>query len=303
MIPASVRSGSIAAAIVGIGIWAGLFIGLPWYAISKRRVSVRAGEADRPVRVPPSRRLQLAVARVMHRLLEDHAATLRVQQAKLAVPDRYGAMDPTAWRKELAYFASRVVVPALRAELGERKYINYIKKLAWQYAQSTGHSRCTIDDTELIAKLTESHVHRYIDDSKTASDATSTQAIESMNPLDFEHHCARLLEQAGWRAEVVAGAGDQGVDVVARRDGVVAVFQCKLYSSPLGNTPVQEVHTGRLFYKADHAAVVSNAEYTKGARAAAQVTGVQLLHYSELATFRVRQDSGLDRWVGRASAA
>ena len=110
--------------------------------------------------------------------------------------------------------------------------------------------------------------------------------VMHLSPAEFESLCAELLTEAGWTAHVVAGSGDQGVDVVARSGGTTAVFQCKLYSSPLGNTPVQEIHTGRSFYDAQIAAVVSNADYTPGARAAAEQTGVRLLHHSELASFR-----------------
>ena len=62
-------------------------------------------------------------------------------------------------------------------------------------------------------------------------------------------------------------------------------FQCKKYTSPIGNKAVQEIIAGKQFVQADIAAVVSNSRYTSSAKQLANVTGVYLLHYSELKQF------------------
>ncbi|MBC6445230.1 MAG: restriction endonuclease [Alphaproteobacteria bacterium GM202ARS2] len=98
----------------------------------------------------------------------------------------------------------------------------------------------------------------------------------------FEAWCAARLQEAGWRAEVTGRSGDDGIDVIARKDGVGVGLQCKRYSSAVGNRAVQEAHTGKSMHRLDHAAVVSTAGYTTSAEATAKRTGVLLLSERDL---------------------
>lgn len=104
----------------------------------------------------------------------------------------------------------------------------------------------------------------------------------NMTPKEFEDFCADVLDHGGWRASVTKASGDQGVDVVATKKTTKVVFQCKLYSSPVGNKAVQEAIAGKAFLKAQAAAVVSNMHYTPAAQELASATGVRLMHYRDL---------------------
>jgi restriction system protein len=103
--------------------------------------------------------------------------------------------------------------------------------------------------------------------------------------------CANQLRQSGWDAQLTKGSGDKGVDVIATKNGVRVILQCKLYSKPVGNKAVQEAAAGKLHEGAHYAAVVSNSSYTPAAEQLAHTTGVMLLHHSGLA-------ATLDRLVG-----
>jgi hypothetical protein len=111
-----------------------------------------------------------------------------------------------------------------------------------------------------------------------------TDMESTLAPLQFERRCAELLRRAGWAAKTTKGSGDQGGDVLAERNRIRLVVQCKLYTRPVGNKAVQEVFAAKHHYKARLAAVVSNQPYTPGAMAIARSTGVFLLHISDLAT-------------------
>jgi restriction system protein len=114
---------------------------------------------------------------------------------------------------------------------------------------------------------------------------TSSVLPEGMSPIEFENYCALLLRNSGWDARVTQASGDQGVDIVAELDGIKAVFQCKLYASPVGNAAVQEVIAGKQFESAQIACVISNNTFTTAARQLAAVANVHLLHFSELTEF------------------
>ncbi len=99
---------------------------------------------------------------------------------------------------------------------------------------------------------------------------------------EFEHWVAENLNQFGWDAKATSGSGDQGIDVIATKDGKTVGLQCKLFSSPVGNKAVQEAHAGKAFHQMDVVGVISNASYTKSAKALAADTGVKLLSHHDI---------------------
>ena len=103
-----------------------------------------------------------------------------------------------------------------------------------------------------------------------------------MTGPEFEQNCAAALRSAGWAARTTRGSGDQGVDVIAKKNGIKVAIQCKRYAKPVGNRAVQEALAGKHFINAHWAAVVSNAAYTQSARDLASASGVRLLHYTDL---------------------
>ena len=107
--------------------------------------------------------------------------------------------------------------------------------------------------------------------------------FEEASPEEFEILCCQKLKEMGWSAQTTPKSGDQGVDVRAEKNGVVIVLQCKKYSSDtIGNKAVQEVISGRGYYKADVAFVVANVSYSNAAKKLAQTWNTHLLHYSQL---------------------
>lgn len=102
-------------------------------------------------------------------------------------------------------------------------------------------------------------------------------SIDFMEGHQFEHWCAALLQKIGFvNVEVTQGSGDQGVDVLAEKDGIKYAIQCKCYSSDLGNKPIQEVNTGKAIYHCQIGAVITNRYFTQGGKEAAKATGVLL---------------------------
>lgn len=95
--------------------------------------------------------------------------------------------------------------------------------------------------------------------------------------LEFEHWVAQSLEKFGWQAKATQGSGDQGVDVVATKDGLSLGLQCKRYTGAVGNKAVQEAFSGAKHMGLDKAGVLTNAEFTKSAKELAASTGVLLL--------------------------
>lgn len=114
-------------------------------------------------------------------------------------------------------------------------------------------------------------------------------AVDGMEGHDFEYFCAGLLKKNGFdSAEVTRGSGDQGVDILATKGGVKYAIQCKNYASRLGNTPIQEVNTGKTFYKCHVGVVMTNSTFTPAAEELAASTNVLLWDRKVLEQF-IRQ--------------
>lgn len=105
---------------------------------------------------------------------------------------------------------------------------------------------------------------------------------KAVSPLEYEREIANKLKELGFNARVTKASGDQGIDVIADKDGVKFGIQCKKHMHPVSNKAVQEANTGRDFYKCDYAVVVTNAGYTKSARQAANACDVILLNENQL---------------------
>lgn len=117
--------------------------------------------------------------------------------------------------------------------------------------------------------------------------------IDCMEGHAFEQWCAELLRKNGFvDVEVTPGSGDQGVDVIAVKEGVRYAIQCKCYSSDLSNKPVQEVHTGKSIYKCQVGVVMTNRHFTLGAKEAAEATGVLLWDRDKLEELIANEKAG-----------
>ncbi len=99
---------------------------------------------------------------------------------------------------------------------------------------------------------------------------------------EFEHWVAKNLNKFDWDAKVTVASGDQGIDVIAKKNGKTIGLQCKLLKSSVGNRAVQEAHAGKAFHQMDVVGVISNASYTKSAKALATDTGVKLLSHHDI---------------------
>ena len=107
-----------------------------------------------------------------------------------------------------------------------------------------------------------------------------------MSGHDFEYFCADLLSRNGFiKIKVTQGSGDHGVDILAEKDGISYAIQCKCYSGNVGNSAVQEAHTGKSIYKKDIAVVLTNRYFTDQAINEANILGVKLWNRNSLLSF------------------
>lgn len=200
-----------------------------------------------------ARRL-LLVARITG-VVQAHIDSLARQRMQKVYKDAYGNFRFEKWLKELRYFRDTVLVG---------------KIMESPEADVRSAFDAMLDELDTMILEREYSLTGGLD------------FHDHMNPLDYERMCAALLEQSGWSAQLTPGSGDQGADVIAVKNGVTVVLQCKLYRSPVGNKAVQEVAAARTHFQARHAAVVTNRTFTPSAQQLAKSTRTLLIHHTQL---------------------
>ena len=100
--------------------------------------------------------------------------------------------------------------------------------------------------------------------------------IDTLSGLKFEEYFAKILIKLGYNAQITKASGDDGGDIIATKENIKYVFQCKNYSNAVGNKAVQEVNTAKDIYKCNKAIVITNNYFTKQAQNEALTLNVEL---------------------------
>ena len=256
------------AVVAGIGLIGKVSQNLPRGSASAVGLAVLVAVAS-IIAAPIVRLLRRAGARRAVRrqaiaITQQHLPTLSRRRAQLVRLDPYGKPRADRWIKEIDYFIEQHIQPSLTP----RK----------QMALEACHPE--------VAGLIDARVAAAMLDQPAFSTFSN-----DMTPAEFETFCAEELRRAGWDARVTMAGRDQGVDVIAAKNGCRVVLQCKLYARPVGNKSVQEATAARAHEQADFGIVVSNNRYTGAAEQLAASNRVLLLHYRDLQ----RLDEILDR--------
>ena len=229
-----------------------------------------------------AQRLRQEMLNAMTHLVFKHGNTLLRKKQQTITHDDYGNPQYEKFRAELDYFVTNVMC-------------REVSDSAWN-ALFAG------DDQAAPLNVLIDMLAKY----EVMAESQSTQQINidpsSITPIEYEHLCERLLQQAGWATRTTTSTGDQGIDVIATSGKIKLVVQCKLYSNPVGNAAVQEIIAGRAFEHADFAVVVTNSTFTPSAKTLAAAANVWLLHHSELEDIHLKLGLALEPMARESSA-
>lgn len=114
--------------------------------------------------------------------------------------------------------------------------------------------------------------------------------LRGMDPSEFEEYIANLFSKMGYKTKVTGGAYDEGIDVVAEKDGIKHYIQCKRFI-----TSTVDVGAMRDFYGAiaDHLAkgkgyFITTNKFTLGAERFAEDKPIELIDQFRLIKY-IRQ--------------
>lgn len=98
----------------------------------------------------------------------------------------------------------------------------------------------------------------------------------------FELYLVNLFKDLGYKVKHNGKSGDQGADLILKKEDYVYAVQAKYYTGKLSNTPVQEIAGALKFYNANQGVVVTNSEFTPGAEELAKANNVILIDGKDL---------------------
>lgn len=115
-----------------------------------------------------------------------------------------------------------------------------------------------------------------INNSPFMSNNITIDDIDLMTGAEFEDFLVRLFTKMGYGSYATKASGDQGIDVIAEKNGKKYGIQAKCYLGTVGNSAIQEAFAGKVFYNLDKVIVVANNTFTKSAIDLATKTDVIL---------------------------
>jgi restriction system protein len=104
---------------------------------------------------------------------------------------------------------------------------------------------------------------------RDASRFESRAQLAALSPEQFERWCAERLKVAGYQVNNVGGQGDHGVDLIAERDAIVTVVQCKRYAGArqVGEPQVRDLFGAMHHFGASRAMIITAGTFTSQAKA------------------------------------
>ncbi len=195
-------------------------------------------------------------------VIDYHIKVLARKKSQLTFVDDYGykRLDENKWEREVTNFIDNVAKVEIEFE---------------DYEYDLGDDFYGLID---FLELIENRIDNY----EISNENLIIEFNDKMDGIDYEHFCSDLFKQNKWSTSVTKSSGDQGADIIAKKDNFISVVQCKKYNSPVGNKAVQEIYSAKEFYGADLAIVVTNSSFTQSAKTLALKLRVQLIHHDEI---------------------
>ncbi|MFH1157474.1 MAG: restriction endonuclease [Pseudomonadota bacterium] len=183
--------------------------------------------------------------------------TLLTKYKQMKYTDDYGNIVTDDFINELDYFAETTIAPRIRREVGG------------------GYG--AIDAMAVRSQLIRLF-NKLLD--SNSPQLSSLENVETGE--DYEKFVGDLIEPSGWSVVYTPKTGDQGVDIIAQKNGIKVAVQCKFYQGSVPNSAIQEIYSGAQFYEAAWGVLVTSGIPTKSARQLAESLGVIYCHHDQV---------------------
>jgi len=111
--------------------------------------------------------------------------------------------------------------------------------------------------------------------------------LRSLDPIAFERFISQLFERMGYEVQSTSKTGDEGVDLILRKEGRSAIVQCKRYKGSVGQPVVRDLYGAMIHSRADEAYLITTGTISLPAQQWAAdkpihlVDGIELVRWVE----------------------
>ncbi len=105
----------------------------------------------------------------------------------------------------------------------------------------------------------------------------------TLSGTEFERELGILYGYLGFGVELTPSSGDQGVDLILRKDGKTTIVQCKSHKNPVGPAVARELYGSLAASGADDAILACTGGFTQGVREFVRDKAIGLIAAPELA--------------------
>lgn len=111
---------------------------------------------------------------------------------------------------------------------------------------------------------------------------TELKYIDTLDGWSFEQYCSNLLQKIGYTSVVTKGSNDYGGDILAEKENIKYVIQCKRYNEVISAKPIGEVLRSIKHYKCEKGIILTNNYFTNNAIEEAQDCDIELWDRNKL---------------------
>jgi len=208
------------------------------------------------------------ISRIAEHTIEQYKLPLVSKRRTLVTKGEYGQISNRRYIREICVFYEHALRPRITY---------YLVRLD----DADGKKHKDFFCRQIRRRVNELYNEELTKSDSVGDDFTRWERCEGTGH-EFEEWCANRLRALGWNAFKTKGSGDGGGDIVAERNGIKIIVQCKLYRDRVANKAVQEVFTAKAIYGTHYAFVVAPNGYQISARKAAGVTGVRLISHRDI---------------------
>lgn len=131
----------------------------------------------------------------------------------------------------------------------------------------------------LLAVVLALVIYRHLTEKSRARGRVlvESNAIDGMSGREFETFLQKLLTARGYKARIVGGSGDNGVDLVAEKDGDRYSIQVKRQKKPVNRRAVTDAVAGMKQHRCNRAMAITNNFFTSKAVEFARLSSCELV--------------------------
>ncbi len=117
---------------------------------------------------------------------------------------------------------------------------------------------------------------------------TDTDYWMSLSGTDFEKQLGYLFGHLGYHVRLTPKTGDQGIDLILRKDRKDTIVQCKSHKSRIGPAVARELFGSMVHYGADGAILACTGGFTRGVEEFVRGKPIDLMSAADIATMARR---------------